>query len=246
MKVHGDTPDTPDITPPAPLRADARRNREQIISAARALFAQVGVDVPMEEIARAAGVGVGTLYRRFPDREELIKAVSLDNLARLAHLALEAERSEPDPAVALTALLRSALDLRLGSTMTSVSPRAFQPIPDSPAIAARRDEIVTVARRLLHRAQDTGAIRPDIDIGDTMLALLMVSRLVPPGTDDLGDMVFARLFTLVMDGLRATPGTPLPGRPVDHRDIEDLRHRGGLAGFGKPTPPVDDESTQAR
>src|SRR5690349_8273462 len=81
---------------PGPLRADARRNREQIIEAARTLFLSLGPDVPMEEIARAAGVGVGTLYRRFPDRDELVKAVSLDTFSRLAELAARVEHEEPD------------------------------------------------------------------------------------------------------------------------------------------------------
>ncbi|HEV7648489.1 MAG TPA: helix-turn-helix domain-containing protein [Actinophytocola sp.] len=229
---------------PAPLRADAQRNRGQILDAARALFAQVGVDVPMEEIARAAGVGVGTLYRRFPDRDELIKAVSLDNLTRLADLARRAEQAEPDPAAALTGLLQSALELRLGTAVTTVSPRAYQAIQSSPAISEQRDEVIAAARRLLRRAQQAGTIRPDIGIGDTMLTLMLMSRLVPTTADDeLGELVFRRLFALMMDGLRAAPGSPLPGRPMDHEDIEELRRRGGFTGFGKPAPPARDRST---
>ncbi|WP_018681065.1 TetR/AcrR family transcriptional regulator [Actinokineospora enzanensis] len=217
-----------------PLRADARRNREQIIDAARRLFAQVGPDVPMDEIARAAGVGVGTLYRRFPDRDELIMAVSLDNFTRLADLARHAEESEPDAAAALVSLLRSAFELRLGTTMNAVSARAREAVTDAIAVVEQRDLVIAVARRLLGRAQESGAIRPDIDIGDTLMALLLMSRFVPPSTDDLGEMVSRRLFALMMDGLRATSGVPLPGRPVDRQDIEELRRRGSFAGFGKP------------
>jgi AcrR family transcriptional regulator len=218
---------------PAPLRADARRNREQIIEAARTLFVRVGLDVPMEEIARAAGVGVGTLYRRFPDRGELIKAVNLDNFTRLAELARRVEREELDPAVALTSLLRSVLELRLSITMTAVSARAHRVIQDSPSIAEHRDELIAVASRLLRRAQERGTIRPDIEIGDVLLASVLVSRLAPPADDELGNMVFRRLFVLIMDGLRAVPGSALPGRPVGYEDIEELRQRGG---FGKPIP----------
>ena len=234
---------------PAPLRADARRNRAQIIEAARTLFVRIGPDVPMEEIARAAGVGVGTLYRRFPDREELIKAVSLDNFTRLAELARRVEREEPDPAVALTTLLHSTLQMRLGITMTAVSGRAYRAIQDSPSIVEHRDEVIAVARRLLHRAQERGAIRPDIEIGDAVLALVLVSRLMPLADDELSEMVFRRLFVLMMDGMRAAPGSTMPGRPVDYRDIEELRERGGFAGFGKLAPPGPsdaDASEQAR
>jgi AcrR family transcriptional regulator len=223
--------------PPAPLRADAQRNREQIVEAARALFAQGGVDVPMEEIARAAGVGVGTLYRRFPDRDELIKAVSLDNVTRLVDLAQRVEQSESDPAEALTSLLQSALELRLDSTMAAVSPRAYQAIQNSEAIAEQRAEVIAVTRRLLRRAQEAGTVRPDIDVGDMVLALMSMSRLVPPTADDLGEMVFKRLFALMMDGLRAVPGSFLPGRPLDYEDLEELRERGGFTSFGKPRSP---------
>lgn len=220
--------------PAGSLRADAQRNREQIIEAARTLFAQGGVDVPMEEIARTAGVGVGTLYRRFPDRDELIKAVSLDSMRRLVDLARETERSEPDPAAALTSLLRLALRLRLGATVTTVSSRAYQAIQDSQPIADHRAEVVAITRRLLRRAQDAGAIRPDIGIGDMLLALVLMSRLVPPVTDDLSEMVFTRVFAVIMDGLRTSSGTPLPGRPVDHQDLERLRERGAFTAFGRP------------
>lgn len=214
-------------TPP-PLRADARRNRELIIETARTLFLRLGPDVPMEDIARAAGVGIGTLYRRFPDRDELIKAVSQDNFARLVELARKAEREEADPVAALTSLLHSALELRLGIVATAISARGRQAIHDSPAIAAHRDEALGVLGRLLRRAQQDGAIRPDIGTGDVVLALALVSRLLPPAEDELGDMIFRRLFVLMMDGLRATPGSPLPGRPVDDRDLQDLRRSRGL------------------
>lgn len=213
---------------PAPLRADARRNREQIIAAARALFVRIGPDVPMEEIARAAGVGVGTLYRRFPDRDELIKAVSMDNFTRLVEVARRVEHDEPDPAAALTTLLNTTLELKLGIVVTATSPHAIQ---DSPAISEQRDEVLAVAGRLLHRAQERGAIRPDIEIGDVVLSLMLVSRLVPLTDHELSDMVFRRLVALVMDGLRATPGSTLPGRPLDYQDIEQLRRQGGFVGF---------------
>src|SRR5688572_25450825 len=101
------------------LRADAQRNREQIIDAARALFVERGADVPMEEIAHRAGVGVGTLYRRFPDREALIRAVALDTFRRVVALACAAEAEEPDGWRALTRFVRqSAADLRLAAWLS--------------------------------------------------------------------------------------------------------------------------------
>jgi AcrR family transcriptional regulator len=215
-----------------PLRADARRNREQIIEAARQLFIRVGTEVPMEEIAKTAGVGVGTLYRRFPDRDELFKAVSLDNFARLLEVARRIEREEPDPAKALGELLHSSLELRLGITMTTLSPRAYQAMQESIALSNQRDEVVKIASRLLRRAQEAGGIRADIDIGDVVLALVLVSKLIPPSDDELGEMVFRRLVALMMDGLRGNASTPLPGRPIAYEDIEALR----MAGFVRHEP----------
>jgi AcrR family transcriptional regulator len=212
-----------------PLRADARRNREQIIEAARDLFIRIGTEVPMEEIAKAAGVGVGTLYRRFPDRDELIKAVSLDNFGRLLEVARRIERDEPNPATALTTLLYTSLELRLGITMTSVSPRAFEAIQRSPEVTTQRNEVIAIAGRLLNRAQQAGEMRADIGIGDLVLALIMVSRLIPPTDSPLNEMVFRRLVALMMDGLRSTDGTPLPGRQIEYEDLDTLR----LNGLGK-------------
>lgn len=213
-----------------PLRADARRNREQIIEAARELFIRVGTEVPMEEIAKTAGVGVGTLYRRFPDRDELIKAVSLDNFARLLEIARRIEREEPDPAKALGTLLYSSLELRLGITMTTLSPRSYAAMQESLKHSTQREEVLQIGTRLLRRAQEDGSMRKDIDIGDVVLSLVLVSKLVPPSDDELGEMIFRRLIALMMDGLRGSAATPLPGRPIAYEDIEALR----MAGFVKP------------
>src|SRR5881227_3330880 len=95
-EANGMTAD-PDTT----LRADARRNRDQILAAARSIFAAQGPEVPMEEIARAAGVGVGTLYRRFPDRDALIRAVAVENFERVLTDARAAAKEEPSAWLAL-------------------------------------------------------------------------------------------------------------------------------------------------
>jgi AcrR family transcriptional regulator len=220
---------------PVRLRADAQRNRAQIIDAARTLFVRVGADAPMEQIARAAGVGVGTLYRRFPDRDELIRAVLLDNYARLVELARAAERDQPDPAAALITFLRSARGLRVSTMLTALSDGAGPAVGELPGVADRRAEVTAVLGTLLRRAQEQGALRTDIGLDDVMLAFNAVSRLVPPVGDELGERVFERLFGLMADGFRA-PGTPLPGRPIGPSDVEELRRRGGLAGSGGPGP----------
>src|SRR5271165_109692 len=97
------------------LRADASRNREHILKAARDIFVYDGPQAPLEEIARQAGVGIGTLYRRFPDRHALQRAVALDVLASIAYEAHLALVEEPDAFAALARYMHRALDLRVGA-----------------------------------------------------------------------------------------------------------------------------------
>jgi AcrR family transcriptional regulator len=100
------------------LRADARRNRGQLVEAAGALFAERGPDVPMEEIARRAGVGVGTLYRRFPDRDALVRAVAFVSFHRVVENARGAA-AEPDGWAGITRFVRrSVADLRLATWLS--------------------------------------------------------------------------------------------------------------------------------
>ena len=218
----------------APLRADARRNRQQIIDAARDLFVRHGPDVPMDEIARTAGVGIGTLYRRFPDRDELIRAVSVDNFQRLRELARLIEDEEPDPDVALSRLLRSTLELRLGLTLSVLSPRAFDSVLGSPSVTQIRAELMEIVRRVVQRAHDHGVLRPDIGAGDVVLAMIALARQAPPAGEPLAEMAFERLFALTLDGMRTTPAGPLPGRPITVADVDELRSSGALTNRRPP------------
>src|SRR2546428_5166844 len=102
------------------LRADARRNREHVLAAAREVFVEQGADAPLDEIARRAGVGIATLYRRFPDREALLRAVALDVLARAGDEARAAEAEEADPFGALGRYMHRALDLRISAVMPAL------------------------------------------------------------------------------------------------------------------------------
>src|SRR6266851_2947915 len=95
------------------LRADARRNRAHVLAAARDVFVEHGADAPLDEVAHRAGVGIATLYRRFPDRATLLRAVALDVLARTAAEACAAETEEADPFDALGRYMHRALDLRI-------------------------------------------------------------------------------------------------------------------------------------
>src|SRR6202011_2315042 len=95
-------------------------NRAHVLAAARDVFVEHGADAPLDEIARRAGVGIATLYRRFPDRAALVRAVALDVLARTASEARAAEADEPDPFAALGRYMHRALDLRISAVMPAL------------------------------------------------------------------------------------------------------------------------------
>src|SRR5256885_5074480 len=103
-----------------PLRADARQNRERIVAAALDVFVELGAGAALEEIARRAGTGIATLYRRFPDRQALIRAVVLDALQRTAEQARQAAGEEPDPFVALARYMHRAIDVRTAAVIPAL------------------------------------------------------------------------------------------------------------------------------
>ncbi|MDR7273845.1 TetR/AcrR family transcriptional regulator [Catenuloplanes atrovinosus] len=201
------------------LRADARRNRDQIIAVAKQVFLDEGTEHPMEEIARRAGVGTGTLYRRFPDRDALMRAVARDNLGALAAEARTAVAEQPSAWDALVRLLEHSRDLRLSLRLSLLSPAACRAAHDDPAAARHRDEILDLLDEIVRGAQAEGALRADVGAGDiAVLGSLLLSR-GEFGTDEMR----ARALSIMLDGLRASPGAPLPGRATGAREaVEGL------------------------
>lgn len=182
--------------PPAPeprLRADARRNREKVLHAARDLFAEAGYDVPLDDIAARAGVGAGTVYRHFPSKEALFEAVIT---ARVEDLVADARaRSATDqPGPAFFGFLD-----RMAAEAT-----AKRDLPDAIAIpGALQDALHSCLDQLLTRAQAAGAVRPGITAADLIVLLkgLFASlRSAAPGPID--PALRNRIFAVVTDGLR--------------------------------------------
>lgn len=208
---------------PDTLRADARRNREQIIAAAKKMFLESGPDVPMEEIARGAGVGVGTLYRRFPDREALIRAVARDNFELVLAEARAVAAEEPSAWQALVRLVSRSLDLKLSVHLAVVSPVVWAIIRNDEKTQEFRDGIMAVLDELIRTAQADGSMRKDVGAGDVALLCSMLLR--PPHLSSgkkWSETVVDRALGVLIDGLRAGATSPLPGRPVTG---DDLRHR---------------------
>ncbi|GAA4541021.1 TetR/AcrR family transcriptional regulator [Amycolatopsis samaneae] len=211
--------------PETTLRADARRNRDQIIAAARAIFAVSGPEAPMEEIARAAGVGVGTLYRRFPDREALIRAVAADNFERVLRDARAAAAEKPTAWLALEWLLHHSVELQLSVQLAMLSPRALTILKTDPQIRQYRAELMDLLAGLVAGAQDEGVLRPDVAAGDIAMMCAVLMRQVRAKSEDVARMAAQRCVGVMLDGLRAIPGTPLPGRALTTEDLEMVRQQ---------------------
>lgn len=201
------------------LRADARRNRDQIVAAAKQWFAVQGPDVPMEEIARAAGVGVGTLYRRFPDREALIRAVVRESLTISVAEARAALAEEPTAWQALVRVLRQSRELRLIVRLTTAAQPAKTIVKDDEESSELRRAMIEVLDNVVHAAQAEGTLRTDIDTGDVSMLFMLLVRPVPLPDEETAELARERCTALVLDGLRAHTGTPLPGRPLTAADV---------------------------
>lgn len=204
----------------ARLRADARRNRDQIVAAAKAMFARQGPDAPMEEIAREAGVGVGTLYRRFPDRQALIRAVAQDNFAVVlaeTHAAVAAEATAWD---ALVRIVRESRELQLSVRLAILSPLAASIIRDDPMTVRFRRELLETVDGVVRAAQAEGTLRPDVGTGDVVALLSLLLARLPELPAGSAWLVSERALALMLDGLRAQPGTDLPGQPLTIEEFD--------------------------
>lgn len=203
----------PTPLPPAPvaraMRADARRNRELVIEAARDLMATEGLDAQMDDIARAAGVGVGTVYRHFPTKDDLIDALAHHRFERLAEFAREALAMD-DPGAAFEHVLYSGGELQ--ATDRSLS-EVMRDRPDAMQVAAERVGLLELVREVLRRAQEAGAIRPDAEAEDVPMLMCGLGTTTPcSGGPFVTSTTWRRYLTIVIDGLRAGVTTPMPPR----------------------------------
>lgn len=189
-----------------PLRRDARRNREMLITAAREIYTDQGVDAPLDDIARRAGVGSATLYRRFAGRAELIEAVFGDSLREILRAAEEA-RSAPDAWVGLTAYLERIFGLLAADRGTNdLMTTGIQGVPSLDALRKENHKTLHV---LLSRAQEQGAARKDTTAEDLLFLLAALGRAVP-GSTVAAPMAWRRYLSLLLDGLRPEGSHPLP------------------------------------
>lgn len=201
------------------LRADALRNRERIVVAAREVIVESGAHIPLDEIARRAGVGNATIYRHFTDRRELIHHVALSVMSGVADQAESALAEEADSFSALRRFVHAAADERIGALCLLLSDGLDKEHPD---LIAVRDRLSAGVEALMGAAQSDGRLRTDIGVGDLMVALNQLTRPLPGSFCVDFDAFVHRHLQLFLDGLQAPARSELPGKSVT---LEDLQHR---------------------
>ena len=198
-------------SPPSVLRADAARNRERIISAAAAVFAERGLDAATAEIAHRAGVGEATLFRRFPTKDDLIDAIIETRMEEVATL-VDAAADDPDPTVALERVMQVLV--KQFSRDKGFFEAAGERCMNDPKFQAQRERGLAAVGRLLKRAQDAGAVRRDLSPSDISFLAGSAMYAMEVSKPGLRDDLWKRYLRVILDGMKPEGASKLrPGAP---------------------------------
>jgi AcrR family transcriptional regulator len=182
-----------------PKRADARRNYEKVLAAARDAFAEGGESTALEEIARRAGVGIGTLYRHFPNRQALVEALYVNEVEDVCRSAAELEQADPWEA------LNDWFERLIGylATKQALSAELLNYLDrDAPLFQLCRTSLYDAGGPLLRRAQEAGVVRDDVDFPEVMQMVMGISKIP---TSDRGQI--EHILRIALDGLRYQPAS---------------------------------------
>jgi AcrR family transcriptional regulator len=180
-----------------PKRADARRNYEKVLAAAREAFAEGGESTALEQIARRAGVGIGTLYRHFPSRQALLEALYLDEVEEVSRSAAELEDAEPWEA------LSGWFERLIGyiATKQALAHELLNYLDrDAKLFKVSRASLFEAGEPLLTRAQEAGVVRPDVDIAEVIQMVMGIAKI--PAADPAQNQ---HILRVAIDGLRYRP-----------------------------------------
>ena len=198
-----------------PLRRDAERNRLAILSSARTVFAQRGLEASLDEVAREAGLGVGTVYRRFPNREALIDALFVDGIDEVTRI-VDRCLAEPRAWDGLRRFMASMLELQARDKgLRDIMVTRHGPAAE---VDVLRDQIKPGLDALVERAQQQGDMRADLtstDIGVLEIAALGAAEFTAGVAPDL----WRRYLAIMLDGVRARPGEP--AEPLSRPPLDD-------------------------
>jgi AcrR family transcriptional regulator len=215
-----------------PLRVDAQRNLEHVLRAAREVFGELGYGAPMEDVARRARVGVGTVYRRFPSKDVLVRRIAEEETSRLTEQARTALGQEDEPWSALSRFLRTSVasgagrllppqvlrvgvaDEATGLDAARVPQQRTQPgsgelrlvadeAPAAPADDAGAAALLEVVGRLVDRARAAGELRADVSVADVLLVIATAAPSLPDAAQQAA--ASARLLDILLEGLRSRP-----------------------------------------
>ncbi|MGV9819091.1 TetR/AcrR family transcriptional regulator [Nocardia xishanensis] len=197
-----------------PLRSDARRNRDALVTAARQVFTERGLDAPLKEVAARAGVAIGTLYNRFPTRDDLIAAAVEDRLEAGSRIAEQA-REIDDPWDSFAYLVEKVCELQASDRL--LSDLALRAAP-SPAVARAQEYGHGVMREIITRAQQAGVLRTDWVLEDIAFITWSHTRVLE-ATAHIAPDAWRRNLALTLDGLRAPAAHPLPVPPITETQL---------------------------
>ncbi|MEU2712583.1 helix-turn-helix domain-containing protein [Streptomyces sp. NPDC007205] len=210
-----------------PLRVDAQRNLEHVLRAAREVFGELGYGAPMEDVARRARVGVGTVYRRFPSKDVLVRRIAEEETARLTEQARAALGQEDEPWSALSRFLRTSVasgagrllppQVLVGSAGSAgpaeearVPQQRVQPasgelrlVPGESADDGGVGALLDVVGQLVERARAAGQLRADVSVGDVLLVIATAAPSLPDAAQQAA--ASARLLDILLEGLRSRP-----------------------------------------
>lgn len=221
-----------DVSRTTPLRVDAQRNLEHVLRAAREVFGELGYGAPMEDVARRARVGVGTVYRRFPSKDVLVRRIAEEETSRLTDQARAALGQEDEPWSALSRFLRTSVASGAGRLLppqvlrvgvaddavvvdeTRVPQQRSQLTPElrlveqRPVPAEEQDDagaatLLEVVGQLVDRARAAGELRPDVTVSDVLLVIATAAPSLPDAAQQAA--ASARLLDILLEGLRSRP-----------------------------------------
>jgi AcrR family transcriptional regulator len=197
-------------TPQEPkLRADARRNRARIIEAARTLFAEHGLEAQIDDIAEKAGVGVGTVYRHFPNKDDLVGALAAEHFTALADLARKCIAMD-DPWEAFESYMRGSAEIHAADLALSEAMSARPGMMRDAAMSAGMGELM---EELVGRAKKAGVVRRDAEWEDVPMMICGLGQITQAAEDDaVPFMNWERMLGILLDGIRAPGAGKLPKR----------------------------------
>jgi AcrR family transcriptional regulator len=196
-------------------RSDARRNHEVLVAAAREVFADRGAEASLEEIARRAGVGIGTLYRHFMTRDALVEAVFERRIGDFVAIA-ERAAAEPDAWEAFVGFLEGTLELQAGDRL--LKDVFLRSLPGSGRVESAREDLRRLFRQVLERARADGQLRPGFTLADLSLLIWSFGPVID-ATAGLAPNAWRRHLHWLLDGLRSEPATPEPEPPLSDEQL---------------------------